>query len=243
MLPAGLLANAQGIAALPGLLLVGWQSPLTDKRFQVYVDGTPAQVTEHARQRMMLVEYEHVHPAAIEVIWVDLEDQYRDVSGQLTGFSSADGAHAIMHLPRLSRWPRASRVHLYGDGGMGSIDYSRALQSRPLWPNPLDSWGFGLDAFGGGDFGYSGTGAVGWGKGGFGIGEMGFDADELVLATEALPAGVYQFAVQLTDEFGNLDGSPTEIFTIGIDPIPAEPALRIESYDDVNDELRLEIRS
>ena len=238
--PAGRLQR-EDVVALPGLVLVGWESRETEKYFQAYGDGRLLGVTGHPEQRMLLLEYEHDHPTAIEVIWVTKEDRYTDFAGELSGFEETDGAHAVIFVPRMSGLPLASRLELYWDGGRGVIDYSEAIVTQPVWANPFDKWGFGLDTFGEGDFGYSGAGAVGWGLGNFGIGEFGFDADELMLSTEALEAGEYQFAVRLVDEFGNWDEGDTEIFTIGIDPIPEEPELCIASYDDVNDELVLEI--
>jgi hypothetical protein len=229
------------VVALPGLVLVGWESCETEKYFQVYVDGRLAGVTGHPEQRMLLLEYEHDHPAAIEVIWVTKEDRYTDFARQLSGFEEADGAHAVLHVPRMSGLPLTSQLELYWDSTSGVIDYSETIVTQPIWSNPFDKWGFGLDAFGEGDFGYSGTGAVGWGAGSFGIGEFGFDAEELILSTEALEAGEYQFAVRLVDEFGNWDEGQTELFTIGMDPVPEQPELRIASYDEVNNELVLEV--
>ena len=238
--PAGRLQREE-VVALPGLVLVGWESGETEKFFQVYMDGRLSGVAKHPEQRMLLLEYEHAHPAAIEVIWVTKEDRYTDFARQLSGFEETDGSHVVIFVPRTSGLPLASRLELYWDGGSGVIDYSEAIVTQQVWANPFDKWGFGLDTFGEGDFGYSGTGAVGWGLGSFGIGEFGFDADELVLCTEALEAGEYQFAARLVDEFGNWDEGDTEIFTIGIDPIPEEPELGIVSYDEKNDELVLEI--
>jgi len=238
--PAGQLQQEE-VVAWPGMVLVGWESYETEKYFQVYVDGRLSGVTEHPGQRMQLLEYEHSHPAGLEVIWVTKEDRYTDFAKQLSGFAETDGSHAVIYVPRMSGLSLAGRLELYWDGGSGVIDYSEAIVTQPVWANPFDKWGFGLDTFGEGDFGYSSAGAVGWGLGSFGIGEFGFDADELILSTEALEVGEYQFAVRLVDEFGNWDEGQTELFTIGIDPVPEQPELCIASYDEVNDELVLEI--
>jgi len=240
VLPMGLLRGGD-VVALPGLVLVGWEGGETENYFQVYVDGRWAGVTELPQQRMLLVEWEHDHPSKLEVVWVTPKDRYTDFGRELSGIADTDGVHAVLLVPRVSDLPVASQLELYGNGGSGEIDYSEAIVTQPVWANPLDKWGFGLEAFGEGDFGYSGTGAVGWGLGSFGVGEFGFDADELMLTTGALSAGEYQFAVRLVDEFGNWEEGETELFTIGIDPVPEQPGLRIASYDDVNDELVLGI--
>ena len=203
-------------AVLPGLTLVSWRSSETDKLFQVYVNGQLAGVTWYREQRMLLVEYDDTHTAAIEVIWVTSDCKCVDYSEQLTGFGATDGSHAVLGVLRCGTLPLGSTAALYWDSGTGEIDYSEPLAERAVWSDPLAKWGWGLDAFGKGDFGYSGTAAAGWGRGSFGEGEFGFDAELLTFKSGSLAGGDYQFALRLSDAVGNLDAGEVEIVSVNI---------------------------
>ena len=238
--PAGQRREGGG-AAQAGVLLVSWCSSETDKLFQVYVNGQRAGVSAHPRQRMLLVQYDHRHPAVIEVIWVTARDRYVDYARQLSGFTARDGGHAVVSLPRRGTIELGSVARLFWDAGTGQMDYAEPLAVQKVWPEPADKWGWGQDGFGCGDFGYSGRAALGWGRGSFGGGEFGFDADLLVFESEALPVGTYQFAVRIMDAKGNSDVGEVEKVTLSIDPRPEGPELTMASYDEVTGELVLEI--
>jgi hypothetical protein len=232
-----------GVVAQAGVMLVSWRSGETDKLFQVYVNGRLMGASAHRQQRALLVEYDHTHPAVIEVVWVRAQDRYVDYARQLNGFTEKDGVHAVVSLPRRGTMELGSRAKLFWDAGTGVMDYSQPLMVQEVWPEPEDKWGWGQDGFGRGDFGYSSTAAPGWGRGSFGEGEFGFDADKLVFESEALPRGTYQFAVRLTDAQGNAAEGEAEIVTVSIDPVPEGPGLAIESYDSGSNELVLNIKS
>ncbi|MBN2377367.1 MAG: hypothetical protein JXD22_13270 [Sedimentisphaerales bacterium] len=238
--PAGHLRDG-ALAALPGLVMLQWQSDLAEVFFQVYVNGRLATVTEVAEQRSVLVGYEHEHPAAIEVVWVTADEKYVDYADGLEGFSQGGGSHAEFSFPRRGCLPLGSRAVLFGDNRDGVIDYSKRLAEKEVWPDPMDKWGWGTDAFGRGDFGYSGCGAVGWGCGSLGRGEFGFDADEVILRSEALAGGVYQFVVRIVDEAGNYDDGAVVTEELCIDPLPVAGEVMVNSYDSATDSLVLEI--
>lgn len=224
-----------------GLVLVRWRSEARDRLFQVYVDGCWAGATSHPEQRVLLVEHEHQHPAAIEVVWVSPDCRHEDYGRQLSGWSERDGAHVVIEVMRQGVLPAEGTVAFYWDAGTGEVDYDTALAERRIWAASSETWGWGLDGFGGGDFGYSGTGAPGWGQGVFGRGEFGFDTDVLVFMTEALMLGTYRFAVRVRDATGNLDGGGPEVLTVGIDPVPAGPSVSIDSYDEQSGTLVLQV--
>ena len=238
--PAGQMRQDR-LAAQSGLILLSWHSSETDKFFQVYVNGKLAGITSHPAQRKLLIQYDHRHSAALEVIWVTPDDKYVDYSEQLTGFGPEPGSHAVLSFPRRGNLPLYSDAHLFWDAGGGEIDYGEPLAVQAIWAGPFDKWGWGLDSLGRGDFGYSGTGATGWGRGSFGEGEFGFDAEMLTLQSDSLPAGAYKFPVRLVDAAGNLHEGDISLVTLSIDPLPAGPGLALESYDDSKDELVLNI--
>jgi len=238
--PAGHLRDG-ALIALPGLAMVQWQSDLAGVFYQIYVNGQLATVTEISAQRSVLVGYEHAHPATIEVVWVTADEKYVDHAECLVEFSQNDGSHAEFCFPRRGYLPLGSRAVLFGDNRDGVIDYRKRLAEKEVWPDPLDKWGWGTDAFGRGDFGYSGCGAVGWGCGGFGRGEFGFDADEVILRSDALAGGVYQFVVRIVDEVGNYDDGAVAVEELCIDPIPEAGDLAVSSYESATNSLVLEI--
>ena len=238
--PAGTKGGDE-MVSLPGLVMVNWRSEETDKLFQVYVNGQWSGATSHPRQRKLLVEYEHPHIAAIEVVAVLPNEKSVDFSGELAGFTGADGCHAVIHWPRRGVLPLGSRTMVYGDEGSGQINYTDPLATIETWAGVAEKWGYGLDGFGKGDFGYSGTGAVGWGRGSFAWGEFGFDAEIQVFISDALAAGKYQFAVRVCDTQGNFIEGEDEVVTVYLDPLPAASRVSIENYDEQNDELVLDI--
>ena len=238
--PVGTAGNGI-MLAVPGLILISWSSGMTDKLFQVYVDGQLSGVTSDPGQRKLLVQYEHNHTAAIEVVAVEPADKDVDYAGQLEGFTVVDGSHAIISWPKRGVLPLESQACVYGNAGSGAIDYSQPLVTEKVWAGQWEKWGWGLDAFGRGDFGYSGTAAVGWGRGSLGQGEFGFDAELQSFQSEALSAGTYSFAVRHSDGLGNYIAQNDTICEVSVDPLPAAPVLAIDGYDGQLDSLVLRI--
>lgn len=238
--PMGRLRSGK-VVATSGLVLVRWRSGLSDRLFQVYVNGCLAGVTSEPDQRMLLIHIEPRNLAAIEVGAVDAEERWSDHSPELTGFSNQDSSRVELRVPRRGELPLNSVVKVYWDFGSGTIDYSEELGERVVWLEEAEKWGWGLDGFGKGDFGYSGTGAVGWGKGSFGDGEFGFDGDVLTYRSQAIDPGKYKFDLRLMDGLGNLDAGGSGVVEVFVDPIQPSGELEIESYDDSSNSLMLKI--
>lgn len=238
--PAGQLRDGT-MVPLPGLILLKWHSSATDRLFQAYVNGRLAGATVVPEQRMLLVQYDHTHTAAIEIIAVTPNNRDKDYGPKLCGFKETDGCHVVLSWPRRGCLPLGSTAQVYWNGGSGDIDYGKPLATQAIWPDIAEKWGWGLDAFGNGDFGYSGNGAPGWGRGSFGEGEFGFDADMLSFRSEPLGLGKYAFVVRLFDGAGNIDEGGVAPVEIGVDPLPVAPNVTIENYDDTHDKLVLDI--
>ena len=238
--PMGRLRGGK-VLATPGLVLVRWRSGLSDRLFQVYVNGCFAGVTSEVDERVMLVHVEPGGLAAIEVVAVGAGDRWVDHCLELTGFSDRDSSHVELRVPRRGGLPLKSVMRVYWDFGSGVIDFSEALGERVVWLEEAEKWGWGLDGFGVGDFGYSGTGAVGLGKGSFGEGEFGFDADVLRYRSGGLDPGKYRFDVRLVDGVGNMDAGGSGEVEVFVDPILVSGELEIESYDEISNGLVLKI--
>jgi hypothetical protein len=139
--------------------------------------------------------------------------------------------------------PVGSTAQVYFDNGTGEIDYGNALNCSPIqiWPAWQDKAGFGMSKFGASDFGYDSAAAVGFGKGSFGEGWFGLDADTFEWVSRALQAGVYKFAVRVTDKEGN-ESVSSETGQITVTPAarPAEQ-VSISSFDKQMNQLVLSI--
>lgn len=229
--PAGRLRDG-GIVSVPGLIMVQWRSSEAGKLFQVYVNGRLAGVTADVEQRVLLVQCDHSHPAAIEIVAVEGADKDVDHAGELVGFSRDDGSHVALSWPRLGTLALGSEARVCWNGGAGGIDYDNPIATQTVWADPTEKWGWGLDGFGEVGFGYNG-GAVGLGRGAFGLGEFGFDAEMMVFESAALGIGTYLLAVRLADQRGNLDEGDISSVTVSVDPLPATPRLALESYGQV----------
>ena len=98
-----------------------------------------------------------------------------------------------------------------------------------------------MSRFGESDFVFDSAAAVGFGKGSFGKGQFGLDADTLEWVSEPLQAGVYKFAVKITDEAGN-ESISSESGQITVTPAarPAEE-VSIFSFDKQTNQLVLSI--
>lgn len=241
-LPAGIWADGQCFA-LTMVALVKWRSSWSDKFYQVYVDGQYAGTTVDCQQREMIVQMPASRaPIRIEVFAVQPEQAHIDFSNEIDSSNGQSGRVRISFL-RSQNLPVDSTISIYWDNGTGEIDYDHPLNDRPIrvWPCWQDKAGFGMSRFGVGDFGYDSGPAVGFGKGSFGQGQFGLDADTLEWISPPVQAGVYKFAIKVTDHVGN---ESNESFTGPITVIPAaQPAekLTISSWDKDTNQLILAI--
>jgi len=242
-LPAGIRADGRCVES-PRSALVRWRSVLTDVYYQVYVNGRFAGTTLDTDQRQMVVPIPGslITAVRIEVFAVKAQYADMDLSDELAGVSSDSGRVKISML-RSQDLPPGATIQIYSDNGTGEIDYDIPLNDSPvrLWPAWQDKAGFGMSLFGVSDFGYDSAAAVGFGKGSFGNGGFGLDADTIEWISPTLSAGVYKFAVVVTDSAGN-KSSAGETGTITVTPAarPAEK-LEISSYDKQTNELVLKI--
>jgi len=248
-LPCGIRAGG-GYIANPRMALVRWRSSWSDKFYQVYVNGQYAGATVHSRQRQMLVPIPASLelPVRIEVFAVEAEQADTDFGDELNypaalNQNGSGGGRAKITMLRGQNLPIGSTCQIYFDGGSGEIDYDNPLNDLPIriWPAWQDKSGFGMSNFGKSDFGYDSSAAVGFGRGSFGQCQFGFDADTFEWKGPQLQAGVYKFAVIITDQFGNQSGAiETEPITITPLPKPAEQ-LNISSFDKQTNQLVLTI--
>lgn len=238
--PMGMNAAGEPIG-LPGLALVCWKHPPTDKVFQVYVNGTLAAVSESSQQRQLLVPIDPTVQVVIEVLAVDASVRDNDFADQLSGFNSQDGSRVQLRWQRAANDELDSTAIIYSDNGSGVIDYETPLAQVVLWDEQAEKWGFGLGGFGRDCFGYSDSGGVGFGEGCFGEGEFGFDVKRLTYTTEPLALGAYKFGLRVKDGAGHVNEAETVAFEVFVDPLPLPGQLAIGSYDDVNDRLVLNI--
>ena len=224
----------------PGLVLVSWNSSAEHSLYQVYINGLLTGVTIHPKQRHLLVNYNHQHPALIELRTVESSQRCEDYGGELEGFGVDDGCHIQFRWPRLAWMPIGSEMWIYGSRGAGGVDYEDEPLARVrIWPDPYEKYGWGMDAFGEGDFGYSGTGAVGWGQGAFGEGDFGFDAEVGTWQSDVLAAGTWHWgAIVKSAEEKQLSVMAYET-SISIDPMPQAQRLTIEDYEEEDNILKL----
>ena len=238
--PMGMKADGEPVG-LPGLALVSWKHPPTERVFQVYVNGALAAVSESSEPRRLLVAVDPTTQAVIEVLAVDAVVRNNDFSNQLSGFNSQDGSRVQLVWQRQANDELDSIAVIFSDNGSGVIDYIAPLAQVALWDERAEKWGFGLGGFGNEVFGYSDSGGVGFGEGCFGEGEFGFDVKRLTYTTEPLALGAYKFGLRVKDGAGHVNEAETVAFEVFVDPLPLPGQLAIGSYDDVNDRLVLNI--
>lgn len=242
-LPGGIWADG-GCVAVPRTALVAWRSSLSEKFYQVYVNGRYAGSTCDGEQRQMVVQTPTSFDTAvrIEVFAVEAEDADTDFSSQITPFQT-DNGRVRMVLLRGQNLPIDGIAEVYFDGGTGDIDYSEPLSERPvrIWPSPQDKAGFGMSRFAEADFGYDSAAAAGFGKGYFGNGQFGLDADGIEWASPPLPAGAYRFGVRVCDAAGrqSLAGESGQVVVIP----GARPAEHVSvfSFDKDTNQLVLSV--
>jgi hypothetical protein len=241
-LPAGIWADGTSVRA-PRIALVRWHSCWSDKFYQVYVNGQYGGVTVDTQQREMIVQTPTSLETAvrIEVFAVEAGEVEKDLSNEINLPYGRSGSVRMTFL-RGQHLPVDSVVDIYFDNGTGEINYDNALTDCPIavWPAWQDKAGFGMSRFGRCDFGYDGAAAVGLGKGSFGRGWFGFDADTFEWVSGPLQAGVYKFAVKITDRAGNKSVIETSQVTVILAARPAEK-LSISSFDKLTNQLVLSI--
>ena len=232
-LPCGIWADGQYTAS-SRTALVKWRSSLSDKLFQVYVNGRYEGTTLDSQQRRMLVAIpaSFESPVRIEVFAVEIVQADTDFSDDLDYPAGLTGRVKITML-RSQSLPIDTTVQFYFDNGTGQIDYDNPLNDPPIrvWPVRQDKGGFGMSCFGKSDFGYDSSAAVGFGKGSFGFGDFGLDADTIEWISPSLDAGVYKFAVRASDRIGNQSNS-IETEPLTVTPLPRPPkGVNIASFD------------
>jgi len=144
---------------------------------------------------------------------------------------------------RSQNLPIGATAEIYFDNGTGEIDYDNPLTNSPIriWPAWQDKAGFGMSRFGVGDFSLDWAVGIGFGKGNFSHGQFGLDADTIEWTSPPLSAGVYKFAVKVTDDIGN-ESIANETGQITVIPAarPAEE-LAIRSFNKETNELILDV--
>lgn len=241
-LPSGIWADGDYVGA-PRIALVKWQSSLSNMLYQVYVNGQYGGVTIDSEQRQMIVQVPTSLESAvrIEVFAVEPELAHIDFSSEIAPFP-ADSGRVRITLLRSQNLPIGATAQIHFDNGTGKIDYDEALNNSPIriWPTWQDKAGFGMSRFGASDFGYDSAAAVGFGKGSFGNGQFGLDADTLEWTSPPLPAGIYKFAVKVTDQVGNESSSENSQVTVTPAAKPAEQ-LSICSFDEQKNQMVLNV--
>ncbi len=242
-LPCGIWADGSSVE-LPRTALVKWHSVLSDKFYQVYVDGQYAGSTLGADQRQMIVQIPTSleTPVRIEVFAVEAEQAGSDFSSEI-GFSIGQSGRVRIILLRSQDLPIGSTAQVYFDDGTGEIDYDNPLNDKPInvWPAWQDKAGFGMSRFGVSDFGLDCAAGVGFGKGSFGNGQFGLDADTFEWVSPQICEGIYKFAVKITDQAGNeSSGSETGEVTVTPAARPAEQ-VSISSFDKQANQLVLSV--
>jgi hypothetical protein len=235
--PAGIWADGRCVG-LPRTVLVKWHSCWPNMFYQVYVNGQYAGATVDSQQRQMIVQMPTSleTPVRIEVFAVEVEGANTDFSNDIDSSIGQSGRVRISLL-RSQNLPIGATAQIYFDNGTGEIDYDNPLNDSSIrvWPARQDKAGFGMSRFGASDFGYDSAAAVGFGKGSFGNGQFGLDADTFEWVSAPMQAGVYKFALKITDEAGN-ESSISETIQVTVTPAarPAEQVSISSFYKQTN---------
>lgn len=243
VLPSGIRADGRSVEA-PLWALVTWRSILNDVYYQVYVNNRFAGTTLDTGQRRMVVPIPASLASAVRIEVYAVEPQYSDMDlCNLLDDAPGDTGRVKISMLRSHDLPPGATVQIYSDNGTGEIDYDVPLNDSPIrvWPVWQDKAGFGMSRFGAGDFGYDSAAAVGFGKGSFANGAFGIDTDTIDWISPVLSAGVYKFAVVVTDSLGS-KSNVVETGPITVTPA-ARPARKLDvfSYDKQTNELVLKI--
>ncbi len=241
-LPCGIWADGRYVAE-PKIALIKWHSNHSDKHHQIYVNGRYAGATVDSRQRQEIVQIpaSPESPVRIEVFAVEPKYAHIDFSSDIN-IPYVPSNRVKIILLREQNLLIGATADIFFDNGTGEIDYGSALNEMPLriWPSWLDKAGFAMAGFGLNDFGYDGAAAVGFAKGSFGNSMFGFDADTIEWISPSLPAGIYKFAVRITDPAGCLSISETRQVTVTPLAKPVEH-LSIASFNKQTNQLVLKI--
>ncbi|OHB61518.1 MAG: hypothetical protein A2167_02740 [Planctomycetes bacterium RBG_13_46_10] len=241
-LPCGIWVDGRYIGS-PRPVLVKWHSNHSNRLHQIYVNGRFAGVTIDSQQRQEIVQIpaSFEAPVRIEVFAVEARNAHIYFSSELNVPSIGSGKVKITLL-RGQNLPLGAVADIFFDNGTGQMDYENALNHERLqiWPAWQDKTGLGMATFGLGDFGYDGAAAVGFAKGSFGNGRFGFDADTIEWISPPLPAGVYKFAIKITDRTGRESISETGQVTVTPAAKPAEH-LNIASFNKQTNQMILNI--
>lgn len=245
-LPGGIREDG-GFFGAPRVAIVEWSADATvsDKLFQVYVNGHYAGTTVDADQRQMVVSLPASLETAvrIEVFAVEQNEAHRDFSDELD--RRVCNGRVRLSLLRSQELPSSATAQVYFDNGTGTVNYDEPLSDEPIriWAAWQDKAGFGMSCFGAGDFGFDGAAAVGFGRGSFGIAQFGLDADVIEWVSPPLADGVYKFGVKVTDERGNTSsGVEVGPMTVMRAARPVD-GLGISQYDESSGQLVLVIIS
>jgi len=242
-LPVGIWADGRCVG-FPRKALVKWHSCWPNMFYQVYVNGQYAGATVDSQQRQMIVQIPTSleTPVRIEVFAVEAKQANTDFSNEINTSIGQSGQVRISVL-RSQSLPIGATAQIYFDNGTGEIDYDNPLNNLPIrvWPVWQDKAGFGMSRFGTSDFGYDSAAAVGFGKGSFGNGQFGLDADTFEWVSVPMQAGVYKFALKITDEAGN-ESSGSETIQVTVTPAarPAEQ-VSISSFNKQTNQLVLSV--
>ena len=242
-LPSGVWADGRYVGA-PRIALIKWRSSLRDKFHQIYVNGRYGGSTVDSQQREMIVQIPTCLevPVRVEVFAVEAALADTDFSNEIN-LSPGQTGRVRISLLRRQNLPIGAIAQIYFDNGTGEINYDSPLTDSPIriWPAWQDKAGFGMSRFGVSDFGYDSAAAVGFGRGSFGNGQFGLDADTFEWTSPPMNAGVYKFAVKITNGVGNeSSGSDTRQVTVTPAATPAEQ-VSISSFNKQTNQLVLSI--
>ncbi len=229
-LPSGVWADGRYVG-VPRIALIKWRSSFRDKFHQIYVNGQYGGSTVDSQQRQMIVQIPTCleTPVRVEVFAVEADHADIDFSNEID-LSPGQTGRVKISLLRRQNLPIGAIAQIYFDNGTGEINYDSPLTDSPIkiWPAWQDKAGFGMSWFGVSDFGYDSAAAVGFGKGSFGNGQFGLDADTFEWTSPPMNAGVYKFAVKITNGVGN-ESSGSETRQVTVTPA-AKPAEQVSIY-------------
>ncbi len=242
-LPSGVWADGKYVGA-PRIALIKWRSSWSNKFHQIYVNGQYGGSTVDSQQRQMIVQIPTClqTPVRVEVFAVEAALADADFSNEIDLSPGQTGGVRISLL-RLQNLPIGAIAQIYFDNGTGEINYDSPLTDSPvrIWPAWQDKAGFGMSRFGVSDFGYDSAAAVGFGRGSFGNGQFGLDADTFEWTGPLMNAGIYKFAVKITNGVGNeSSGSETRQVTVTPAAKPVEQ-VSISSFNKQTNQLVLSI--
>ena len=148
---------------------------------------------------------------------------------------------ALLRWPQQQHVPLGGSYNVYGDAATGTVNYSTALNVRPIpaWPDGEGKVGLGLARCGYSGLGW-GDGGPGLGVGGLGLGLLGYGALLHVWRTGPLADGTHKLAVVGLDPAGNKTTPATIEQSVALAGTPRKPTnLAASAYDSETDTLTL----